>query len=330
VKGALFIAGGNAHASVVSGDVIAGWTLPRDRVFIVGDTFQVSHVHEHCGAAAGHGTNSVAVLQFFGSAMNKIGLSLKMRRLAAWLDGRCQPDSLIRKQFHGFPFGDCYVTIDPDRQGPFASANMNRVYLCGTEAGMESDTVRRLIDLFTTEGVKRFFVWLSPGPDMDLMRRWLEESGMSRIRRTGYPTLARQGRLPVQYKTDLEIREVGAREIENAREQLGETMWPEFVRSAGEDDFFHYMAFDDGRPVAIATLCMFEDLGYLMAAATAETHRKRGAQQALIAKRIERAQQAGCSMLVSETLYMLEHSYRNLQRAGFEEVYEKEVYEWNA
>src|SRR5450756_1896699 len=262
--------------------------------------------------------------------MNKISLSLKMRRLAAWLDGRCQPDSLIRKQFHGFPLGNCYVTIDPDRQGPFASANMNRVYLCGTEAGMESDSVRRLIDLFATAGVKRFFVWLSPGPDMDLMRRWLEEGGLSRIRRTGYPTLACQNRSPVQFRTDLEIREVRAEEIANAREQLGETMWPEYVRSAGEADFFHYMAFDDNRPVAIATLCMFEDLGYLMAAATAETHRRRGAQQALIATRIERAEQVGCSMLVSETLYMLEHSYRNLQRAGFEEVYEKEVYEWNA
>ena len=44
----------------------------------------------------------------------------------------------------------------------------------------------------------------------------------------------------------------------------------------------------------------------------------------------ERAEQIGCSIMVSETLYMLEHSYRNLQRAGFQEVYEKEVYEWSA
>jgi GNAT superfamily N-acetyltransferase len=90
------------------------------------------------------------------------------------------------------------------------------------------------------------------------------------------------------------------------------------------------MAFDGGRPVAIAALCVFEDLGYLTAAATAESHRKRGAQQALIAKRVERAERIGCSLLVSETLYMLEHSYRNLQRAGFQEVYEKEVYEWSS
>jgi len=65
-----------------------------------------------------------------------------------------------------------------------------------------------------------------------------------------------------------------------------------------------------------------------MAARTTETHRKRGAQQAL--KRVERAEQIGCSIVVSETLTMLEHSLRNLLRAGFREVYDKEVYEWNA
>jgi len=262
--------------------------------------------------------------------MDTIGLSLKMKRFTIWLDDQIQPNGLARKQLHGPPFGDCYVTIDPDRQGPFASINRNRVYLCGTEAGLGSDSVTRLIDLFTAEGVKRFFVWLSPGPDMDVVRGWLEASGLSRIRRTGYPTLCRNTSSQIEFTTDLEVRQVSTIEIEAARDQLGETLWPEYANSAGKDSFFHYMAFDGMRPVAIAALCVFEDLGYLMAAATAESDRKRGAQQALIAKRIERAEQQGCSILVSETLYMLEHSYRNLQRAGFREAYEKEVYEWNA
>jgi GNAT superfamily N-acetyltransferase len=164
---------------------------------------------------------------------------------------------------------------------------------------------------------------------MDVARGWLEASGLSRIRRTGYPTLCRNGPAPAPFHTDLEIRQISADDIAAARGQLGETLWPEYARSAGREGFFHYMAFDGGRPVAIAALCMFEDIGYLMAAATAESHRKRGAQQALIAKRVERAEQFGCSSLVSETLYMLEHSHRNLQRAGFREAYEKEVYEWN-
>ncbi|HWB45696.1 MAG TPA: GNAT family N-acetyltransferase, partial [Hyphomicrobiaceae bacterium] len=113
-------------------------------------------------------------------------------------------------------------------------------------------------------------------------------------------------------------------------DQLGDTLWPQYARSVGKDGFFHYMAFDGDRPVAIAALCVFEGLGYLFAAATAENDRRRGAQQALIATRVQRAAQIGCSAVVSETLYMLEHSYRNLQRAGFQDAYEKEVYEWNA
>jgi GNAT superfamily N-acetyltransferase len=261
--------------------------------------------------------------------MDQVDLSLTLRRLTAWLDGCCQPDSLIRRQLHGAPFGDCYVTIDPDRQGPFASANMNRVHLCGAAAGMGPGSAGHLIDMFAAEGVKRFFVWLSPGPDMDAVRGWLEAAGLSRVRYTGYPTLCRRERSPVRFKTDFEVREVTTVDIELARDQLGDTLWPVLAMSAGHDGFFHYMAFDGGRPVAIAALGVFEDLGYLMAAATAEPYRRRGAQQALIAKRIERAEQTGCAVLVSETLYMLEHSFRNLQRAGFHEAYEKEVYEWN-
>jgi GNAT superfamily N-acetyltransferase len=240
------------------------------------------------------------------------------------------PDGFIRKQFDGPPFGNCYVTIDPGGEAPFASANMNRAYLCGTDAGMDAESIRHLIDLFTGKGIERFFVWLSPGPDMDVVRGWLAEAGLSRIRRTGYPTLCRIGHAPVQFNTDLEIREVGADEIAAAREPLGETLWPDFVRTAGQPGCFHYMAFDGKRPVAIAAPCVFEDLGYLMAAATVESHRQRGAQQALIAKRLDRAERIGCAIAVSETLYMLEHSWRNLQRAGFREAYENEVYEWNA
>jgi GNAT superfamily N-acetyltransferase len=195
---------------------------------------------------------------------------------------------------------------------------------------MTPDSLERWIELFTGEGVKRFFVWLSPGPDMDVVRGWLDKRGLTRVRWTGYPTLCRSDHSPVRFRTDFEIREVGPAEIAAARDQLGETLWPEYVRLAGKPGFFHYMAFDGERPVAIAALCVFEDMGYLMAARTAESHRKRGAQQALIAARIERAEQIGCSILVSETLTMLEHSLRNLQRAGFQEVYEKEVYEWNA
>jgi len=269
------------------------------------------------------------VMDEAGSAMDEIALSLKMQRLTRWLDENCQPDHLARTQFDAPPFGRCYLTIDTERQGPLASFNFNRVYLSGREAGMEPGSIAQWIELFAASGVKQFFVWLSPGPDMDAVRGWLKAGGFSQVSHLSYPTLVRTSGEPPRFSTELEVREVGVEDIEAARDQLGETLWQEYARSAGREGFFHYMAFDGAHPVAIAALAVFEDLGYLFAAATKETDRQRGAQQTLIARRIERAVQIGCPVLVSETLSILEHSLHNLQRAGFRQAYEKEVHEWS-
>jgi hypothetical protein len=145
---------------------------------------------------------------------------------------------------------------------------------------------------------------------------------------TRYPTLFRDRFDPAAYRTALEIREVGASEVAAAcAAAIGDDVWPEYERSAGKPGFHHFMAFDRNRPVAIAALAVFEGLGYLTAAATAEADR--GAQSALIARRIDKARELGCTALAVDTLTMLEHSYRNLQRAGFETAYEKEVYVWS-
>ena len=62
--------------------------------------------------------------------MDKLDLLRKMKRLAAWLDTQNQPDGLAGRRFHGVPFGEIYVTLDPERQSPYASANLNRVRFC--------------------------------------------------------------------------------------------------------------------------------------------------------------------------------------------------------
>jgi hypothetical protein len=49
--------------------------------------------------------------------MDKSALALQMKRTTIWLDRCCQPEGLVRQQFAAPPFGGCYLTIDPDRQG---------------------------------------------------------------------------------------------------------------------------------------------------------------------------------------------------------------------
>jgi GNAT superfamily N-acetyltransferase len=258
--------------------------------------------------------------------MDILTLALTMKRLAVWLDGNCQPAGFVQRCYDSAPFGGAYVTIDASRQGPAASANWNRIHLCGAEPGLTPEGLARLTEQFTAAGVLRFFVWLSPGPAMDTIRGWLAARGFTRGPWTAYPTLYRASLASAKFETALEIREVGPAEVARARDELGDTIWREYETSVGKDGFFHFMAFDAGRPVAIGALAAFEGLGYLNSAATAEGDRKRGAQQALIAMRIEKARAVGCTALAVETLTMLEHSLRNLQRAGFEQVFEKEVY----
>ena len=165
---------------------------------------------------------------------------------------------------------------------------------------------------------------------MDEARSSLDHAGFSRnpyvpaIRRC-----CRDGHAPRISRPISKFGRSARTTLRQAAKHWVQTLWPQYLTSAGKDGFFHYVAFDGSRPVAIAALCVFEDVGYLMAAATAERDRKRGAQQA-------RSQSGGTGRTTrlraarSETLSMLEHSYRNLQRAGFEEVYDKDVYEWNA
>jgi GNAT superfamily N-acetyltransferase len=240
--------------------------------------------------------------------------------------GRRDPEAIRRCSF-----GNCYVTMDPSSQAAVASFNFNRVYLCGSGGGLDAEGIQQLIGMFIEAGVQRFFAWLSPGPDMDNVRRWLADSGFERNRWVKYPTLVHDDTAaPAQVRTDLEIKEVSAAEVAAASDRLGEAMWPDYARSAGKDGCYHYMAFDGMRPVATAALYAFEDIGYLAMASTAQGDRRRGAQQALIGHRIAKARDLGCPILVSETLSMLEGSLRNLHHAGFREIYEKEVYLWDA
>ena len=71
-------------------------------------------------------------------------------------------------------------------------------------------------------------------------------------------------------------------------------------------------------------------MGWLGAAGTLPEFRRRGAQGAILAARIEAGRQAGCETLVTETGEPVDGrpggSYRNIVRAGFEPVYVRQNY----
>jgi hypothetical protein len=250
-------------------------------------------------------------------------LARTMQRLMPRMDRACRPLGFTQHVFDAAPCGTAYVGIAPAEQHEHASANQNRINLCGADGGLSAAGLAQLLVLFPAAGVGRFNVWVSPGPEMDAVRRWLADAGLTRVPWVAYHTLARDAVLAASVATDLTVREVTADTLPSLPDDV---MWPDYRRSAGASGYHHFMAFDGARPVASAALYVAEELGYLGMASTAEADRRRGAQQALIAARIETARAVGCRVLVSETLSILTSSLGNLRRAGFTSIYDREVY----
>ena len=250
-----------------------------------------------------------------------------MRDLSVWLDG--EKDGVAeRSSCAGVPLGNAYLTLDPASRAPAASYNHNRILLCGAEGGLTKAGLAQLLERFTNRGISRVFVWLSPGPEIQSVRDWLAALAFVRVPWTRYPTLLYRGPSEAPRAHPFQIREVGVAAFSAARSALGEAAMEGYARTLEKPGMRHYVAYDGARPVAAAALACLDGLGYLTFAGTVQGDRRRGAQSALIAHRVAAAQALGCTRIVSRTLTMLEDSFANLQRCGFSEVFEQEVYEY--
>lgn len=98
---------------------------------------------------------------------------------------------------------------------------------------------------------------------------------------------------------------------------------------AGRPRWTAYVAYDGAMPVAAAALFMANGIGWLGMGCCLPSHRGRGAQSALLARRIADAGRAGMTRVVTETgtpppsEEQAHPSFRNIRRAGFVPAYER-------
>lgn len=95
--------------------------------------------------------------------------------------------------------------------------------------------------------------------------------------------------------------------------------------AVGRPGWRHYLGFDGERPVSAAAMRIEDGVAWLGFGATSESHRGRGGQSAMFARRLGDARDAGCRLAITETgeetPEMPNPSYRNMVRSGFQLAY---------
>jgi hypothetical protein len=202
------------------------------------------------------------------------------------------------------------------------------LFRAATEADVEA-----IVDFFDAQEVE-YGIAVHPDAGPAELPVWLEARGL----RPGYPwaKFSRSVSSPPQAETALRVERVGperANDFASVFTRAYATpafMEPWLTVPPGRDGWHCFVAYDGETPAATGALHVTGTVGWLGMGGTLPEHRRKGAQGAILAARIEAAAEAGCEVVVTETGALQEgrpsNSYRNIVRAGFEERYVRANY----
>jgi GNAT superfamily N-acetyltransferase len=215
----------------------------------------------------------------------------------------------------------------------------NRVIGLGLLQTAAEEMIDLIISKYKEADVKRFFIQIHPEASPPQLKDWFEKRNIHYY--NNWVKHYRGVENPPVIETEMEIREVKNR---NEAELFGEIItksfeWPDemkhwFANLAERKCWKTYLAFHGDNPVATASLYVKDDCGWLSFASTLPDYRGKGAQTALIAKRIQDAAELGCKVLTVETAEDNEQkrsqSLQNIQKMGFEVAFIRPNFIWKA
>jgi hypothetical protein len=219
----------------------------------------------------------------------------------------------------------------------FASRNehnilVNRVLGLGSTAPVTRQQLHDIRQFYADQGVSRFFLHVVPEQFGPGRKALLTDSGFERYR--GWMKFTRSVQAMQPAKTDLSLRRIDASHAGDfARTAAGAfdfspTFQPVIAALTEAPGWQVFMAFDNDIPAGTGALYTSDRLGYLDFGATHPDFRQRGAQTASLRLRLQAALAAGCETVVTMTGEAVpgdkQHSYRNIEKAGFQAAYLRE------
>ena len=196
-----------------------------------------------------------------------------------------------------------------------------------TEADLD-----RVLAMYRDAGLTQYTIQVSPFARPAALEAWLEARGLRRGRR--WAKLWRDTDDPPAERTDLRLERIGpehandwATVIRTAFE-MPEMLDEVFRVVLGAPGWYHYLAFDGDLAVGAGAMRVLDDVAWFGYGATLASHRGRGSQSAVFARRIRDARDLGVRLCITETGEETPEepnpSYRNMLRAGFRLAYQRQ------
>lgn len=199
-------------------------------------------------------------------------------------------------RLQALPIGAAFVSIAGTL--PASAITINRALGVGLGATETDATVNEMLDAFRDAAVSRYFVQRHPEARPPALVGWLLAAGLEKAR--GWQKFRRGREAVPELETDLRIESVGpehgaafGRIVCDAFD-LGDAAAPWLARLPGRAGWHIFMSFDGDEPAGAGALYVRDGLAWTDYGATAPTHRRRGSQGALLARRVEHALELGC------------------------------------
>jgi hypothetical protein len=209
--------------------------------------------------------------------------------------------------------------------------SFNRVMGLGLERPGSPEDLAALKSFYAEHEIPVFRIGLCPAAEPVGFETTLAASGFGAY--THLVKWVRDGSPAKTSATGLRIERAGPGEAEAMDEVLLAAFVgrPQSVPLAsamvGRPHWHHYVARNGDALVAAAAMYVREGFAWLGAAGTLASHRSRGAQGALIARRIDDARALGCHTFTTETApdqpEKPNPSSQNMERAGFQVAYRR-------
>lgn len=254
------------------------------------------------------------------------------RAALADLQSAATPQLVEELRLRALTIGSALVSVAGGL--PASAIVINRAIGVGLSSPETEETVSELVTVYRSAGIHRYFVQRHPAAQPAQLVDWLLSAKLEKVR--GWQKFRRGQAAAPKIRTDLRIEQVGPEHGEAFGRivcdafDLGDVAVPWLARLPGRPGWHVFMSFDGDEPAGAGIIFSKDGLAWVDFGATAPKHRRRGSQSSLLARRVQHALDLGCRELFTCTGEEVpgdpQHSYKNIQKAGFQKDYLRENY----